>query len=84
MITGSCCTIISPRQSVEQVGEEYGSKARKHTQVWEYIKDLNRLGIIDTEISGKTIRGTTQLITIQGATAIALENAVLKRIEDAV
>ncbi|MHA2502409.1 MAG: Cdc6/Cdc18 family protein [Candidatus Kariarchaeaceae archaeon] len=72
------------KEAYQMACEEYGVKARKHTQVWEYIKDLSRLGIIETEISGKTIRGTTQLISIQDATAVALENAVLKRIGTAV
>jgi len=63
--------------------EEYRERARKHTQIWEYLKEFEKNGIIVLEISGKNVRGTTQLISVQDATARELEQAVLKRINKA-
>ena len=65
------------------VCEEYGEKARKHTQLWEYLKSFEKNGIIVLELSGTGVRGTTQLISVQDATARELEQAVMKRIHNA-
>ena len=39
------------------VCEEYGVKARKHTQFWTYLQDLDRMGVLKvgvvTEVTGK-------------------------------
>ncbi|MCS7367618.1 MAG: ORC1-type DNA replication protein [archaeon YNP-WB-062] len=39
-------------------------KPRKHTQVYEYIRNLKNMGIINAKISGKGFRGRTTLISI--------------------
>ena len=33
--------------------EEFESIARKHTQMWEYLKEFEKYGIIFLKISGK-------------------------------
>ena len=41
------------------VCEEYGLKARKHTQFWSYLQDLDRMGIVKlsqvTDLSGRSV-----------------------------
>jgi len=35
------------------VCENYGTEPRQHTQFWHYVKDLDRVGAIDAQKSGK-------------------------------
>ncbi len=44
--------------------EQYGERPRKHTQLWEYLRELKSLGIVETRLSGKGRRGRTTLISI--------------------
>jgi cell division control protein 6 len=44
--------------------ERYNTKPRRHTQVYEYIRNLKNMGIINTKISGKGFRGRTTLISV--------------------
>jgi len=44
--------------------EIYGERPRKHTQVYEYVMDLKRRGIVETRTSGKGMRGRSTLIEI--------------------
>ncbi len=68
-------------QSYILAAEEYGLKPRKHTQVWEYIQELELLGIINTEKSGIGQRGNTKQISIQDASAYELEQELIPRLE---
>jgi len=61
--------------------EEYGETPRRHTQIYEYINDLRRRGIIDTKISGKGYRGKSTLIGISIGSLEALEAYVRELIE---
>ncbi|MHA1409528.1 MAG: ORC1-type DNA replication protein [Candidatus Odinarchaeia archaeon] len=61
--------------------EEYGEKARGHTQLWERIKSLSRQGIIDTQISGRGIKGKTTLIGLGEAPVKSLEKELIKLME---
>lgn len=56
--------------------EEFNQEARKHTQIWEYVKELNQLGFIETSLSGIGQRGRTTLLTIEDISAKNLEEAV--------
>ena len=44
------------------VCEEYGVKARKHTQFWSYLQDLDRMGVLKltqvTDLSGRSVAVT--------------------------
>lgn len=51
-------------EAYEMLCEVYGEKPRAHTQVYEYIKNLKRLNLIDAKISGKGYRGKTTLIGV--------------------
>ncbi|MFA6805355.1 MAG: AAA family ATPase [Candidatus Methanomethylophilaceae archaeon] len=46
------------------VCEEYGQAARKHTQFWSYIRDMERNGILATELRSEIETGRVTFITI--------------------
>ncbi len=62
--------------------EEYDETPRKHTQLWEYIKEIEQLGIITTKISGKGMRGKTTLIGLPDAPLFLLEKALQNNLKD--
>jgi cell division control protein 6 len=53
----------------EAVCEEYGDKARKHTQIWKYARGLGAIGVITASKSGEGIRGKTTLLGLQNIPA---------------
>ncbi|HUR68196.1 MAG TPA: AAA family ATPase [Candidatus Thermoplasmatota archaeon] len=57
--------------------EEYGEKPRAHTQFWTFLKDLDSLGLIRTERSGKGIIGTTTIISLPDISAKLLEERLV-------
>jgi cell division control protein 6 len=55
--------------TIGEVEESYGAlcesmnvTAYKHTQVWSDVNELSRKGIIETQLSGKGVRGRTTMI----------------------
>ncbi len=62
--------------------EEYDETPRKHTQLWEYIKELEQLGIITTKISSKGIRGKTTLIGLPDAPLSLLEKELQNNLKE--
>lgn len=48
----------------EMMCEQYGQEPRKHTQLWEYVRDMTSRGILETRLSGKGMRGRTTFISI--------------------
>jgi cell division control protein 6 len=54
--------------------EEYHEPPRKHTQLWEYLKDLEQVCLITTKLSGKGMRGKTTMIGLPDAPLFLLEN----------
>jgi cell division control protein 6 len=46
------------------IARELGEEPRKHTQVYEYLRKLKAIGIINTKQSGKGMRGRTTLISL--------------------
>lgn len=61
--------------------EEYKEEPRKHTQVYEYIQDLKRRGVIDAKLSGKGYRGKSTLIGISLGPLEALEKFIQEMID---
>ncbi|ADY01100.1 MAG: ORC1-type DNA replication protein [Vulcanisaeta sp.] len=61
--------------------EQYGEEPRKHTQLWEYLKDLNTKGFVETRTSSKGMRGRTTLISIPSEPLVTLEEELRKIIE---
>ncbi|MBS1263406.1 MAG: ORC1-type DNA replication protein 2 [Methanonatronarchaeales archaeon] len=53
--------------------ENHGVKPRKHTQFWHYVKDLDRVGAVDADLSGEGERGTTTLLSLPDVPAEFLE-----------
>ena len=46
------------------VCEEYSQTARKHTQFWTYVQDLEKTGLITTSVKGDTEGGRTTYISL--------------------
>ncbi|MGC8572887.1 MAG: Origin recognition complex subunit 2 Orc2 [Caldisphaera sp.] len=46
------------------LSRNYGEEPRKHTQFYEYIKNLSNMGLVETRISGKGIRGKTTIMRL--------------------
>jgi cell division control protein 6 len=55
------------------VCEEYGERARKHTQLWEYFKSLEGQGLVDLQPSGPGQRGTSTRASIPDVPVAWLE-----------
>lgn len=64
------------------VCEEYEIMPRKHTQIWEYLKEFENIGILSMKKSGIGQRGKTKHISIQDVSALELEKEVLKRLQE--
>ncbi|MEL9999975.1 MAG: ORC1-type DNA replication protein [Desulfurococcaceae archaeon] len=60
--------------------ESYGEIPRRHTQLYEYVQNLARAGVITAHPSGRGYRGRTTLITIHYGPLDALENYVVELI----
>ncbi len=57
--------------------EEFGERPRKHTQVWEYVRNMRRVGIVVTRISGPGQRGRTTLIGLPDVPTDIVEKYLL-------
>lgn len=68
-------------EEYRNICEEYGETPRRHTQVYEYINDLKRRGVIDARVSGKGYRGKSTLIGISIGPLEPLENYIREMIE---
>ena len=68
-------------KSYHMLAEEYGVQARKHTQIWEYIKQLVILGVIFCKKSERGQRGNTQYISIVDLSLKELEEEVKKQLK---
>jgi cell division control protein 6 len=58
--------------------ENLGLTANHHTQVWSDVNELARKGIIETQISGKGLRGRTTLIGLSVVSAEELIDGLQK------
>lgn len=65
-------------KSYAVVCEEYGAKARGHTQFWEYLQALGDMGLIGIRPSGKGQVGKTTHITLPDIPSKALEEKLLQ------
>lgn len=59
-------TIIIGQAEAEyrQYCEKLGISPRRHTQVWSYLRSLEKMGLLDTTMSGKGQRGRTTCISV--------------------
>ena len=60
--------------------EHMGLRPRRHTQVYEYVVDLRRMGVIDTRTSGKGYRGKSTLIAVNAGPLEHLEKKLFELI----
>ena len=44
--------------------EEYGQRARGHTQFWAYLRSISNEGLLETKVSGDPSGGRTTYISI--------------------
>ncbi len=61
-------------ETYHMICEEYGQTPRKHTKLWEYLRELKSKNIVETRPSGKGIRGRTTYISIPSEPLEALES----------
>jgi archaeal cell division control protein 6 len=55
-------TIGEVEKSYGALCESIGVGPNHHTQVWSDINELSRKGIVDTQLSGRGVRGRTTLV----------------------
>ncbi|MHA2600607.1 MAG: hypothetical protein AM324_000565 [Candidatus Thorarchaeota archaeon SMTZ1-83] len=75
---GAYITMGELEEMYQSVCEEYNEEPRAHTQVWEWVQDLNSHGLIDTKRSGVGQRGQTTLIGLSDVPAELLEHYLLE------
>ena len=59
-------TLTHAEKTYAAACEEYGMQAKKHTQFYTYVKSLETIGAIRTEVRRDTEGGRTTFITIPG------------------
>ncbi|MHA2024990.1 MAG: ORC1-type DNA replication protein [Candidatus Thorarchaeota archaeon] len=72
-IRSAYITIGEVEEMYRSICEEYYEEPRAHTQIWEWVQDLNAHGIINTKKSGTGQRGQTTLIGFSEVPAEMLE-----------
>lgn len=65
-------------ESYAVVCEEYGEKKLGHTQVWNHVKDLSAVGVIESRLSGVGQRGKTTIISLSRVPAADLERELMR------
>lgn len=73
-------TMGKVEREYRKICSQLNLKPRRHTQVYEYIMNLKKLGIISARVSGKGYRGKTTLISIS---AVPLD-VLNKMVEDTI
>lgn len=61
--------------------EEHGHEPRGHTKVWEFVQELEDIGLIVTKISDVGFRGKTTLTGLPEIPAAILEREVVRLLE---
>jgi len=63
------------------VCEEHGKEPRGHTKIWEFLQELEDIGVIVTKISDTGFRGKTTLMGLPEIPAAILEREVTRLLE---
>ena len=71
-------TIGEVEDMYRSVCEEYDNEPRAHTQIWEWVQDLNAQSLVDTKRSSVGQRGQTTLIGLSEVPAEKLEEYLTK------
>lgn len=64
-----------------KICEQLGERPRRHTQVYEYVSNLKKLGVIEVKASGKGYRGRSTLIAINIGPLSLFEERLIELIE---
>jgi len=75
-------TIGEVEKSYESLCEGMGLDANHHTQLWNDVNELSRKGIIETQISGKGVRGRTTMIGLSMVSAEQLVDELKGMVAD--
>ncbi len=67
-------------EEYQQVCRDLGEEPRRHTQVYEYVRRLRLMGVLNTRQSGRGLRGRTTLISLAFPVTQDLEDYVNKQI----
>ena len=57
-------SISAAEKTYAVVCEEYGVPARKHTQFWGYVQDLEKVGLVKTRVSSSGKGGRTTTVSL--------------------
>ena len=57
-------SITRVEKTYEVVCEEYGQSARKHTQFWTYVQDMEKMNLLDTVVKSEAEGGRVTYISI--------------------
>jgi orc1/cdc6 family replication initiation protein len=75
-------TIGEVEKSYDALCEGMGLAANHHTQLWNDVNELSRKGIIETQISGKGVRGRTTMIGLSMVSAEQLVDELKSMVAD--
>ena len=59
---------------------ELGEEPRRHTQIYEYVRRMKLMGILETQQSGKGMRGRTTLISLSVPITQDFEDLITKNL----
>ncbi len=76
-------TIGEVEKSYDALCEDMNVAANHHTQLWNDVNELSRKGIIQTQISGKGMRGRTTMIGLSLVSAEQLVDELRGMVADA-
>ncbi len=63
------------------VCEEYEEQAKSHTQIWNYVQYLSKLGVLRAEVGSAESRGRTNRISLPAIPAVELEREMTCSLE---
>ncbi len=78
---GAYVTMGEVEDMYRTVCEEYDTEPRAHTQIWEWVQDLDAQDLIDAKRSSVGQRGQTTLIGLSDIPADVLENFLVDLLE---
>lgn len=80
MKTNSAIPTSVAEKTYAVVCEEYGIPPRKHTQFWQYIQDLEGLGVLRTKVVNEV--GRTTMISLSDIPSKVLSEKMVSLMED--
>ncbi len=61
--------------------EEYGETPNSHTQIWNYVQYLSKLGVLKAEVAAAETRGRTNRLSLPAIPASELEKQLSESLE---